>query len=274
MPFSLSELPAGWNRLEDRIPRRNQRVRIVKANGLDLEAQFEVAHTSNWPSGASWRVGGQEATLPFEDVVAWSLNATVPLADAVSGDAPQVYARSLEARILQEVSLDIRQTRQLLQLIPPRFLDWTPKPHVASIRAHARRLVAVVARTQWILDLDEVEDYLEPEVPALEGLPEILRAFDAKAAAVEERVEASMEQDLAAPWRLMRNGHLLVELPRGNALQEFSLTPLAYSRGALALLLSALGVPTPSPDPIWGNRDDTERHTGATHRSSDPGTQS
>lgn len=255
MPFSFDDLPDGWYRLEERIPRRNERVRIVKANGLDMEARFEVAYTSNWPSGASWRVASQEAALPFSDVIAWSLNATTSLADAVVTEASPAPESDTDAWLLQALRHDIEQTQQLLRRIPPSHIDWSPRSGVPSMRALSLRLISIVARTEWILDLDVVEAYLEPEVPDLPGLSEIVYTFDANAASVVELLGSGTGVDLSAPWRLERNGHLLVELSRANALQEFSLSSLAYHRGALSLLLSALGVPVPPSDPIWGFQD-------------------
>ena len=62
----------------------------------------------------------------------------------------------------------------------------------------------------------------------------------------------SMTADgLRAPWRLQRDGMLSAQLPRGDALRTFGLTPLVYHRGELSLLLTMLGVDVPHPYPLW-----------------------
>ena len=45
-------VPPGWHDTAAAVPRRDQAVRILTPYGVDHEAQFVVAFTRDWPSGA------------------------------------------------------------------------------------------------------------------------------------------------------------------------------------------------------------------------------
>lgn len=250
------DLPPGWYNPAHRVPRRDQIVRILMRSGVDHRAQFVVAHTDAWPSGASWLVLGGQTSLPFADVVSWSPDPNTP-PPKPKPRAPKASEHALNGvrpAILTEVLIEVERTGTLLRLLPPDQLDWSPHPDIPSLRTLSWRLVRLVARIGWILDLGRVDVQFEPATLGDDDLqsPEgILEAYVANEEAVRQAVESLTAASMRAPWQLEREGHTVAHLPRGDALRTFGLTPLVYHRGELGLLLTALGVGTPHSSPLW-----------------------
>ena len=48
-----------------------------------------------------------------------------------------------------------------------------------------------------------------------------------------------------------RNGDVVAQMSRDAALRQFGLSPLVYHKAEAALLMTALGVHVPPPNPIW-----------------------
>ena len=250
MLSTLADLPAGWYQLADRVPRRDQVVRVLTHRGTDHRAQFAVAHTEDWPSGASWVVAGATTSLAFAEVTSWS-----PDPDAVLPRLPpkadRVDRESGRPAILNEVLIEVERTGTLLRLLPDGQLDWSPHPDISSPRQLAQKIVRLVDRIGWILDLDRLDVEFEPDLPSLGGSEEAVQGFGENETAVQRLVVGLDAAALRAPWILERGGRAIARLPRGDALRTFGLTPLVYTRGELALLLTALGVEIPSPTPLW-----------------------
>ncbi len=249
MPYPPSELPPGWYNPADRVPRRDQMVRVLTRHGVDHRAQFLVTHTDSWPSGAAWLVSNGREALTFAEVVSWSPDPNTPPPKR----SPQGKAEPPGQRpaILNEVLIEVERTGTLLRLLPSGQLDWSPHPDIPTLRLLSYRLVRIVARIGWILDLDRVEVLFEPDLPELQSPEEVIATYAANESDVQKYAVSLTAQDLRAPWLLERNGASLAHLPRGDALRTFGLTPLVYHRGELALLLTALGIRVPRPYPLW-----------------------
>ena len=270
MPDAASSLPDGWHDPAHRVPRQGQDVRVWTRRGSDRQARFAVAYTDHWPAGASWTVDQGERALPFEEVLAWSprldqpypaaqpapapVPAPAPSAPAAE-PAPPGPAPPARPAILREVTAEIAQTGDVLRRLPSSQLDWSPHRSIPSIRVLALRLVRLVARIEWVLDLDSVETAFEPDLPHLSEPDEIIATFLANAESVNALAGRLTAADLRAPWVLERNGEPVARLPRGDALRQFGLTPLVYHRGEAALLMTAVGVDVPSPCPQWAFRE-------------------
>ena len=255
-----SSVPIGWYPPSERVPRQGQDVRIWTHHGVDRVARFFVSHTDRWPSGASWVIDQGRESLPFGEVAAWSpdLSAPFPAAQPVVPEpvAPGPVAEAppeppSRPAILREVVVEIAQTGDVLRRLPTASLDWSPHPSIPSLRVLALRLVRLAARIEWVLDLDSVEMAFEPDLPDLADPDEIIATFAANAESVEALAASLTADDLRAPWTLERNGQPVAQLPRGDALRQFGLTPLVYHRGEAALLMKALGAYVPEPCPLW-----------------------
>ncbi len=257
-----ASLPTGWYHPSDRVPRQGQDVRVWTHRGVDRVARFSVSHTDRWPSGASWVIDQGRESLAFEDVEAWSPDLHTPFPasqpavpePAVPEPTPEPVAQPeppSQPAVLREVVVEVGQTGDVLRLLPSASLDWSPHPSIPSLRTLSLRLVRLVARIEWILDLDSVEMAFEPDLPNFADPDEIIATFKANAESVEGLIGTLTPDDLRAPWTLERNGQVVTQVPRGDALRQFGLTPLVYHRGEAALLMKALGAFVPDPCPLW-----------------------
>ena len=252
-------LPANWYRPTDRVPRQGQDVRIWTRRGVDRVARFSVTHTDDWPSGASWIVGAGLDALPFEAVEGWSPDPETayptprsPVPHPVPAEpAPEAPEPAGPPAILREVVAEVGLTGDVLRRLPATSLDWSPHPSIPSLHVLALRLVRLVARIEWVMDLDSVELLFEPDLPHLAEPDEILATFAANAKTVGALADRLTADDLRAPWALERDGQPVARLPRGDALRQFGLSPLVYHRGEAALLMTALGARVPPPCPLW-----------------------
>ena len=253
----MTSPPPGWYELTTRVPRQGQTVRVVTDVGVSHVVRFEVAHTDDWPSGASWALANGHAPLPFTRVALWSpdLAAPLPAPEPATASGPESASTPAQAPstppVLSAALAEIDQTLTVLHGLPPDQYDWSPHPDIVTLRTLARRLVRIVARTGWILELDSVELLFEPDLPDFETANELVMTFQSNADAVRALVPKVTEAALWEPWRLERNGETIAETPRGVALRRYGIAPMAYHRGEAAVLLTALGVSAPHPYPEW-----------------------
>ena len=245
----MTAAPPAWHDTAAAVPRKGQTVRILTRYGADHEAQFVVAFTSDWPSGAWWSIQNGRVALPFAEAVAWSPDPGARPPRATS--APKAGAAGSPPALVGEVLTEVGRVGGLIRLIPSSSADWTPHPDVAPPRTIAWRLAQIVARLELIFSLDRVELGLESPPSDAGPLDAIELAYAASARAAAEAARSASAASLRAPWQLERDGEAVVMMPRGNAVRAFGMAPLVYHRGELGVLLTALGVAVPHPYPLW-----------------------
>lgn len=260
-------LSPGWFSPSERVPRKDQTVRVSMGAGSTHVARFVVEHTHEWPSGASFALANGHRVVPFAEVAAWAPDpetTTPPFAptddetadetpDAVSTDRHAANRRAPDAApaIVAEIGTEVARTEALLRLLPADQLDWSPHPDLPSLRILARRLIRIVARIRWIAELDSVEASFEPDLPVFDSVADLVATFHASAASAAEIAPHLTGATLRAPWTLERNGDPVVQMARGEALREFGLRPLVYHQAEIALLLVSMGLPVPHPYGRW-----------------------
>jgi hypothetical protein len=230
-------------------------VRILTTRGVLHEAEFAVAYTDSWPNGVSWRLGRDGRSLPLADAERWTpnLDATLPASEPAleAPAAPPPSAPVGPPAIALELQDEVSETGRVVARVPSEYLDWSPHPNVPTLRTLGCRLVRVVARIGWILDLEEIELAFEPDLPVLSTLDEIVATYRANEAVARGLAATIDAEALRAPWRLERNGVPIAELTRGEALRRFGLRPVVHHRAEIALMLAAVGVGMPDPSQPW-----------------------
>ena len=260
-PTGSGDPPGPWYDTHRRLPRRGQVVLILTTRGVVHKAEFAVAYTDSWPQGVSWRVGRGDRSLPLGDVERWSpdLHAEPPRQAPAAPDAPAAAPVAPvpggPPAIATELREEVAETGQVLARVPSPYLDWSPHPNVPSLRTLGCRLVRVVARIGWILDLSEIELAFEPDLPMLATVEEIVATYRANETVVRGLAATIDGEALRAPWRLERNGEPVAEMTRGAALRRFGLRPVVHHRAEIALMLAAVGVGTPNPSHPWPFRE-------------------
>jgi hypothetical protein len=124
------------------------------------------------------------------------------------------------------------------------------------VRVLACRIVRIVARIRWIIELESVERSFEPDLPDLRTTQEILATYSADATELDALIDSITPELLGQPWTLERNGEVVTRQPRADALRAYGLGPLLTHRAEIALLLTAMNVPVPHPYATWAFEDD------------------
>jgi uncharacterized damage-inducible protein DinB len=149
--------------------------------------------------------------------------------------------------------------RRALERVPEGRRDW--KPHEKSMPlGYLSTLVATMP--SWItmmVNQDELD--LNPpggsayKPPAPNNTRELLSAHDEAAAGARKALQATTDDHLMTPWRLLVAGRVVLENPRHVAIAD-TFTHLAHHRGQLTVYLRLNGVPVPS---IYGPTADDKR---------------
>ncbi|WP_412063440.1 DinB family protein [Rubrivirga sp. IMCC45206] len=245
-----------WYDPKSRLPRPSQLVLVLTTRGSRQAARFAVAYTEAWPQGASWVLQRSGDAVPFEDVTVWSPDVGAERPGLVDASAPMSgESAAPPPAIATEIVAEIVRTGDLLRKIPPEHLDWSPHPQVPTLRTLALRVVRIVARVGWILDLDSIELTYEPDLSELVTVDQMVTAYLANQRAVRRLAAETDGAALREPWQLERNGAVVARLARGNAVRLFGLVPVVHHRAEMAMMLTALGVRTEHPYGPWAFGD-------------------
>ena len=148
---------------------------------------------------------------------------------------------------LKEFDIEMASTRKLLERVPGDKGAW--KPHQKSFSlGHLAQLVAWIPG--WIatslreprIDLANAGGY------SLESTDTLVSMFDKNVRAARAALESVSGAALAESWSLTRGDHVLMTLPRGEAVRQH-LSHLVHHRGQLTVYLRLVDVPLP---PVYG----------------------
>lgn len=140
-------------------------------------------------------------------------------------------------------------TRRALERVPEGRPDW--KPHEKSMPlGYLSTLVATmpswiamtVAQDELDLDPPSAPKYTPP---AWSTNRELLQVLDQSVAQGRAALEATTDEHLMTPWRLLVGGQVVMENPRHVVLGD-TFTHQAHHRGQLTVYLRLNGAPVPS----------------------------
>jgi uncharacterized damage-inducible protein DinB len=148
--------------------------------------------------------------------------------------------------MLQELELEARTTRRVLERVPDSQLTWRPHDksrtlgelalHIANVPGAVAELVASPSPAQ-------APQFVDPK-PARAS--ELIPALD-ESLAKAKRVLGGMDDATAmSMWRLMNGERELFAVPRAALLRSIMLNHWYHHRGQLTVYLRELGVAIPS----------------------------
>lgn len=151
--------------------------------------------------------------------------------------------------LVAELDREMTGTRRALERVPERQNDW--KPHEKSTPlGYLAGLVA--AMPGWIESMvkDDGLDLASPGRYAtrpFESTAELLRAFDAAAAAARAALAGTTDERLLnTRWRLLMSGNVLTNETRYEAIRGGALNHLYHHRAQLTTYLRLNEKPVPS----------------------------
>ncbi len=151
---------------------------------------------------------------------------------------------------LAQLDAEVNRTRPALERVPEGKDDW--KPHDKSMPLG--RLAGLVARMpSWpalIINQDDLD--LNPPAggsnvsqQALRTPAELVKALDESATQGRKALEATTDDHLQKPWRLLVAGKVVSEQPRHIVIRD-TFAHLAHHRAQLTVYLRLNDIPVPA----------------------------
>lgn len=149
--------------------------------------------------------------------------------------------------LLAEFDHEMAGTRRMMERIPETAWTWAPHPKsftFAGLATHLSRLPhwgrTILGTPQYDMTRDG-----SPQAPAAASLADALAAFDSNVTAIRGSLQSVSEAEMAAPWTLLRDGQVLLTLPRQSAFKTFIINHAIHHRGQLTVYLRMQDVALP-----------------------------
>jgi uncharacterized damage-inducible protein DinB len=151
--------------------------------------------------------------------------------------------------LLPEFDMEMANTRKLLERIPDSLLDWKIHDKSNSVGWVANHLADIPAWVDMTISHDafDVEPvagqvYKAPTEPTIE---KIVAMFDKNVARGRTLLEEVADDKLHATWRLLKQGEVLMTLPRLAVIRTWVLNHSIHHRGHLCVYLRVNNIPVP-----------------------------
>lgn len=160
---------------------------------------------------------------------------------------------------LAELEREADRSRRILQLVPEGKHDW--KPHERSMPfGYLAQLVGTMF--SWVaMEVNQDELDLKPKgraqapPPPMNTGAEHVAALEKAVSDARAALQATGDEHLMTPWRLLVGGTVVMELPRHVMIRE-TFNHLAHHRGQLTVYYRLLGVKVPA---LYGPSADDQR---------------
>ena len=165
---------------------------------------------------------------------------------------------NLKDYLLAELNREVERSRAALEQVPEGKSDW--KPHDRSMAfGNLANMVATIP--MWVtmqISQDELDiapkDGSKFEIKPNNTSAEYIEALDKAAAGAREAFAKSSDEHLQSNWQLKAGGHVVMEAPRYEMIQD-SLLHLAHHRGQMTVYLRLMGAKVPA---IYGPSADDQ----------------
>jgi uncharacterized damage-inducible protein DinB len=160
--------------------------------------------------------------------------------------------------LLPEFDHEMATTRRLLDRVPESQLSWTPHDKSMTLGQLAGHLANIpfwctATLRADSLDLATLGDDARPKPP--DSRASLLKQFDERVAVARERLAASTDPELLAPWTLKNGEQEYFTMPKISAIRTFVMNHIIHHRGQLSVYLRLNNVPIP---PIYGPTADEQ----------------
>jgi uncharacterized damage-inducible protein DinB len=166
---------------------------------------------------------------------------------------------NLTEYLLEEMNREVERSRRAIQEVPDGKYDW--KPHEKSMILGALAdMVATIP--MWItMEINQDELDVAPEGGSnfkrekKETSDALVKALDEAAAAARSAFEATSDEHLRTPWKLLAHGQVVMEAPRYEMIQD-TINHWSHHRGQLTVYLRLLDAKVPA---LYGPSADDQR---------------
>ncbi len=147
--------------------------------------------------------------------------------------------------ILDELEQESKTTLKVLERVPEDKLGWKPHPKAYSLGQLALHIASVPGGIATAVSDDSMElpKFQQPEA---KSKAEILETFAKSLSTAKEKLGEMDDARAFASWSMMRNGQVVMSMPRIAFIRSVMLNHQYHHRGQLSVYLRELDVPVPS----------------------------
>jgi uncharacterized damage-inducible protein DinB len=147
--------------------------------------------------------------------------------------------------LLQELDMEARTTRRVLERVPEHQLAWRPHEKARTLGQLALHVATVPGGVAEIASQSQVQapQFTDPS-PATAA--ELVPSLDASIARAKSLLGGMDDGTLTAMWTMMQGEREVFSIPRIALLRSIMLNHWYHHRGQLTVYLRELDVPIPS----------------------------
>lgn len=149
--------------------------------------------------------------------------------------------------LTHQFALETASTRRVLAQVPWDQRAWRPHPKSMPMGDLATHTARLAGNPAMILASDRRDIVSNPySAITANSTSELLEAFDRLRQDSLTALTAARPEDLAETWTLLRNGEIVVALPRAAAIATISLHHMIHHRAQLGVYLRLNDLPVPA----------------------------
>jgi uncharacterized damage-inducible protein DinB len=147
--------------------------------------------------------------------------------------------------MLQELEMEARTTRRVLERVPDDQLTWRPHAKARTLGELALHIAQVPGNVAQIAAQSQIQ---RPQFsdPSPRRASELVPALDQSIAKAKSLLGGMDDAAMMSTWRMMHGDRELLALPRVAFLRSILLNHWYHHRGQLTVYLKELDVPIPS----------------------------
>lgn len=156
--------------------------------------------------------------------------------------------------MIHELERESATTRRVLTRVPDEHLGFRPHPKSMNLGQLAFHVAGIPGSVSGFLETDAFDvsqANFEPPMP--ESAVQILSHFEESLGLARARLAALDDDRAAAPWRLTKEGNVVMEMPKIVVMRTILFNHLYHHRGQLGVYLRLLDVAVPA---IYGRSAD------------------
>jgi uncharacterized damage-inducible protein DinB len=163
------------------------------------------------------------------------------------------------ADLLQELEREARATHRILERVPGGQLDWAPHNKSMSLGQLAMHIALIPGNIAELSRNSSFDVKTAIPRPTAGSTAEIVQRFDESLQRARRALGATQDEDLQAPWNMMKGAEVVFSMTRGELLRTVMLNHWYHHRGQLTVYLRMLDVPLPA---IYGESADERVMSG------------
>lgn len=158
--------------------------------------------------------------------------------------------------LIMELQEERKSAREVISRIPDDKWDWKPHDKSMGLGQLASHIVETFDWVNSIFDTEVFEFDMANYNPYVSGSrDELLAAFDEKLDAAIDVMSKQSDADVMVNWKMVVDGHVMMEMPRIMVTRMFMVSHLIHHRGQLSVYLRLNDIPVPS---IYGPSADED----------------